>query len=125
MNADKECHGFSLLEVMIALVILTVGLLAVVALFETGMKALQIGNKRTLAIELARNKMESLRILNVNVLSDGQDQPEGMTRRWSIQKSKKDLRIWIIQVDVVWENSLKQAQIISLKSFAFNMGPIR
>lgn len=104
---------------MIAMIVLTIGLLAVVALFETGMKALKAGNKMTLAAGLAKNKMESLRGSNVTLLEDGEDRPEGMIRSWSIRKSDNDSRIWIIQVDVVWKNALNQYQTVSLKSLAF------
>jgi type IV pilus modification protein PilV len=116
---NNRCRGFSLLEVMIAMIVLTIGLLAVVALFETGMKALQSGNKMTLAAGLAKNKMDSLRESNVTLLSNGEDHSEGMTRTWSIRKSERDSRLWIIEVDVVWRNALNQYQTVSLKSLAF------
>ncbi len=121
MNAvENNRNGFSLLEVMIAMIVLTVGLLAVVTLFETGMKALQSGNKMTLAAGFAQNKMDSLRASKINITANGQDQQEGMTRSWFIRKSEKDLRIWIVQVDVAWKNNLNQNQTVSLKSFVFN-----
>ena|SRR3569832_616167 len=119
MKPHNNSDGFSLLEVMIAMLVLTVGLLAVVALFETGMNALKSGDKISSAAGLAQNKMESLRALNVAGLADGEDHPEGMTRRWSIHKSDKDARIWIIHVEVVWKNTLNQYQTVSLKSMAF------
>ena len=118
-HRKSGCSGFSLLEVMIAMIVLTIGLLAVVALFETGMKALKAGDKMTLAADLAKNKMESLRGSNVTLLEDGEDRPEGMIRSWSIRKSDKDARLWIIQVDVVWKNTLNQYQTVSLKSLTF------
>lgn len=122
MTAGKNCSGFSLLEVMLAMVILTIGLLAVIALFGSGMIALQAGDKRTVAAGLAQNKMESLRVSNVSLLSNGEDRPGGMTRRWLIKKSEKDSRIWTIQVDVAWENALNQRQTISLRTFSFFAG---
>jgi prepilin-type N-terminal cleavage/methylation domain-containing protein len=120
MNGDERfCDGFSLLEVMMAMVVLTVGLLAVIALFQTGMKALHAGDKQTRAAGIVQNKMESLRASSIDLLSDGQDRPEGLTRRWSIRKSEHDPRIWIIQVDVVWKNAFNQDQTVSLRTFAF------
>lgn len=119
MNPQNDSNGFSLLEVMIAMLVLTVGLLAVVALFETGMKALKSGDKMTSAAGLAQNKMESLRALNITLLTNGEDRPEGMIRHWSIRKSDKDSRIWIIHVEVIWKNTLSQYQTVSLKSMAF------
>lgn len=119
MTIQNDSDGFSLLEVMISMLLLTVGLLAVVALFETGMKALKSGDKMTLAAGLAQNKMESLRAVRVTLLTDGEDRPDGMTRRWSIRKSGKGSRIWIIHVEVVWKNTLNQYQTVSLKSMAF------
>src|SRR3569832_1339420 len=107
------------MEVMIAQLVHTVGHLAVVALFETGMNALKRGDKISSAAGVAHNKMESLLALNVSWLAYGEDHPEGMTRRWSIHKSDKDARIWIIHVEVVWKNTLNQYQTVSLKSMAF------
>ena len=120
MSGSKSRHnGFSLLEVMIAMSLLMFGLLAIVALFETGAKALQIGNKRTLAAQLAKNKMEALRLSNPSLISNGADSAQGMTRSWAAQRSGKDPALWVVSVNVTWKNMQNRDQSVSLKSFVF------
>lgn len=119
-GSEQNQRGFSLLEVMMAALVLSVGLLAVIGLFETGLKALQIGNNRTVAAQLAQNKMEELRLSNPTRVLNGLDPPlQGMTRSWTVEQSLKDPRIWVVSVDVTWKNIQNQDQSVSLKSFVF------
>lgn len=121
MSGDKKNQrGFSLLEVVIAMSILSVGLLGVVGFFETGFKALRAGNRQGLAARLAQVKMEELRSADPTVLSDGQDESEGMVRRWRIERSVRDPRIWVVQVEVAWGRGLLPNQAVLLKGFVFH-----
>jgi type IV pilus modification protein PilV len=112
----SRASGFSLLEVMVALSILSIGLLGIFTFFSTGHQTLQIANENSLATQLAQNKMESLR--------DGPPKPiiqqeviERMTRKWSIAKSPTDLHLWVITVEVFLTN--KPSQSVLLKSLLF------
>lgn len=116
----KNQRGFSLLEVVIAMSILSIGLLGVIGFFETGFKALRTGNRQGLAARLAQEKMEELRSTDPTLFSDGEDAPEGMARRWTIERSARDPRIWILQVQVVWEGGLLPIRSILLKGFVFH-----
>lgn len=53
--------GFTLIEVLIAMFILSVGILAVVSMFTTSMKASQLGRNVTVANRLAQNLMEQVK----------------------------------------------------------------
>jgi len=99
--------------------ILSIGLLGVVGFFETGFKALRAGNRQGLAARLAQEKMEELRSTDPGRLSNGQDESEGMVRRWTIERSARDPRIWIIQVEVIWEGGLLPNRAVLLKGFIF------
>ncbi len=57
----KSKSGFSLLEVMVAVVILGFGLLAIMHLFPIGLRASKISQDTTVATFLAQQKMEELR----------------------------------------------------------------
>ena len=112
----SRAKGFSLLEVMVALSILSIGLLGLVTLFSAGHRTLDIANENGLAAQLAQNKMESLR--------DRPPQPitkeeiiEGMTRKWSIVKSPTDQHLWVITVEVF--PTKKPDQSVLLKSLLF------
>ncbi len=121
MSGDKKGQkGFSLLEVVIAMSILSVGLLGVVGFFETGFKALRAGSRQGLAVQLAQGKMEELRSADPTLLSEGQDASDGMVRRWTIERSARDPRIWIVQVQVAWKNGLSPNRSVLLKSFVFH-----
>lgn len=119
IGSKSRCNGFSLLEVMIAMFLLMFGLLAIVALFETGAKALQSGDKRTLAAQFTKNKMEALRLSNPARSSNGADLPQGMTRIWAVQRSGNDPTLWVVSVNVTWKNMENRDHSVSLKSFVF------
>jgi prepilin-type N-terminal cleavage/methylation domain-containing protein len=119
-GGEEKQGGFSLLEVVLAMTILSVGLLGVIGFFETGFKALRAGNRQGLAVRLAQEKMEELRSADPTLLSDGQNESDGMVRRWKIERSRRDPRIWIVQVQVEWEGGLLPNRSVLLKGFVFH-----
>ncbi len=119
MRGNRSGNGFSLLEVMIALVVLSVGLLALIGLFGSGFTSLEVGNKTTLASQLAQRKMDALRVIPPVLTLNDEDHPSGMRRRWSIQKSENDPNIWVISVEVLWNNSQDQGRRVFIKSLKF------
>lgn len=119
MNGSKRASGFSLLEVVIAMAVLSIGLLAFIGMFGAGYQALKSGESRTVAAQLARDKMEALRATAPISINDEENLPEGMTRKWSIQKDTDDAGIWIISVEVCWKNceAEQEKRAVFLKSF--------
>ncbi len=67
----KNGAGFSLLEVMIAVVVLGFGLLAIMHLFPIGLRASKVSQDTTVASFLAQAKIEELRNTGWNQLSIG------------------------------------------------------
>jgi len=57
----QECTGFSLVEVMIAMVILAFSILGVTAMFQWGEYGLQQGSQRTRALAMAEARVEAKR----------------------------------------------------------------
>ena len=66
---DSKKAGFSLLEVMFAVIILGVGLLAIMHLFPIGLRASKISQDTTVGSFLAQAKIEELRNTGWNQLS--------------------------------------------------------
>jgi len=61
MRDAEHCQGFTLLEVMIALVVLAIGLLALAEITIYVIKSNALGNKITRAAVLAEDKLEELK----------------------------------------------------------------
>lgn len=59
-NQERCCDGFTLIEVMIASVILVVGLLALMALFAKALTAVQSSQDSQIARQKARETLESI-----------------------------------------------------------------
>lgn len=64
----KERNGFSLLELVIALGILSIGFLALSNLSISVMKANKYSQNKTAALQLAQEKMESIKTLSFSEL---------------------------------------------------------
>lgn len=65
----REERGFSPIEVLIAMAILAVGILAVMKLFPSGLRASRVAQERTIAAELADANLGRLRMTGAtNVL---------------------------------------------------------
>ncbi len=109
-------NGFSLLEVMMALAILSIGVLGLATSFGTGHEILKIAREETLAAQLAQNKMESLRMSRPELIME-EEEIQGMTRKWSIAPSMNDPRLWVMTVEVFPPKSPNRA--VLLKSLIF------
>ena len=66
----KHQHGFTLLEVLIALLILSIGLLGLAALQTTGLRSNQMASMRTLATEAAYDITDRMRANPAGVAAD-------------------------------------------------------
>ncbi len=65
-RALRSRSGFTLIEVMIAVLVLAVGLLGVAALFPTAYANVDSGGRRTEATALAQSFLEQLRTIGAN-----------------------------------------------------------
>ena len=67
----NKSQGFSLLEVLVALIILSVSLLALAGLMVTTTKNNSFGNHMTEAATLAQDKLEQLRAVRWEAIPEG------------------------------------------------------
>ncbi|MCP4645174.1 MAG: prepilin-type N-terminal cleavage/methylation domain-containing protein [bacterium] len=58
----RRDHGFTLMETLVALVILSIGIVAVANLFPVGMRNARTAHERTLAAEYADSRVGRLRM---------------------------------------------------------------
>lgn len=92
MRHSKKSNGFSLIEVLIALVILSISLLALAGLMAQTTKNNSFGNHMTEASTFAQSQLEGLRALSFNSMTAGADVVTGSTgqdytRSWVITKN--------------------------------------
>ena len=115
--------GFTIIEVMIAMVILGMTLLAATSMIIMTKKLNTTGNMQTMAINFARDKMESLREYEAFHMTSGNfsDQPHiAFTRKWKIEDTDSIL-CKRITVEVYWNrfNSTKSMKINTLHKGLF------
>lgn len=115
-------RGFTLIEVLIALLILMVGMAGILSLQLTSMKATSFSRHATEASSLAEDKVEELRTVPLNSVrfANGTDQvdsrgvadAEGLfTRTWTIAPG---IETTIVNVSVSWTERGNEPYTISM-----------
>lgn len=105
--------GFTLLEVVVAMAILGLGLVAIMELFSSGLRLARLSGEYSKAVSLARTKMEEVRI--ADPLAEGEEQGEfDKDYRWKVGVKKVEMfaaeqkefqtlvELYQIQVSVIW-----------------------
>jgi type IV pilus modification protein PilV len=116
----KQSGGFSLIEVMIAMALFSIGLLAIASMQGANVKNNSIGNITTQAAMLARAKIEELKSMDISALAAGEYEDADKidadgnaggiyTREWQIENAAVDLRR--IQVNVSWKRAGRQRTV--------------
>jgi type IV pilus assembly protein PilV len=111
--------GFSLIEVLVALVILSFSLLALAGLMVTTTKNNSFGNHMTEAATFAQDKLEELRAIKWEDLNDGTDQQDvktgiTYTRNWNVATNGS---LKTITISVNWNDRTSHSiRLISVLS---------
>jgi prepilin-type N-terminal cleavage/methylation domain-containing protein len=94
LNRLTKPKGFTMIEMLVTLVILTVSLLALAALMAVTVRNNSFGGSMTEATTFGQDKLEELRAVRWETILDGtyNDQPHGSTgtsytRRWDVVTS--------------------------------------
>ncbi len=101
MKKLRTQKGFSILEVMVSILILTMSLVFLLNMAMVALEANDWSNKATMSTQLLQDKLEELR--TSLVLTSGIDTVSTIERRWRITNVNTYLR----QIDITasWENS--------------------
>jgi len=123
MNYSIKSYGFTLIEVLIALVILSVAFLGLAGLMVQTTKNTSFGGLMTEAATFAQDKLEELRATpwnNLNAFLGGPEQVQGSNkiynRSWAVQgppPSPGDT-VRTIDVTVTWNDRTRRT--ITLRS---------
>ncbi len=123
--------GFSLLEVMVALAILAIGVLAATTGQLMAMKLSTTSRHAGLAMQLAEQQMETFQAMpaaDLKTLGTANDpnnplDPDpndgvamAFTRRWIITPDSPEADVIALEVQVDWSDGLGQARTTSLRN---------
>ena len=95
MKKLKSQDGFSMLEVMVSIIILTMSLLFLLNMAMVALEANDWSNKATMSSQLIQEKLEDLR--TSLALVNGADTVNNIQRVWSVTPINAHLR----QVDII------------------------
>lgn len=112
-----KTKGFTLIEVLIAMIILSVALLAIIGMFITGVDGVSFGDRITSAVTLAQEKMEELVGLDYSepTFWDGGPEKIGtITRIWQVKRDDPFPGMATIRVTVSWRDKSNKPRNIAL-----------
>lgn len=110
-----KSEGFTLLEVLIAIVVLSVALLALAGLQIISIRGNSFGNHMTEAITLAKDSMEEMKNAEWKRIQGGSDDPvgaTGITYHRVCTVTELD-NIKTVTVRVSWDKGNHQATLVS------------
>ena len=105
MNLSRKSSGFTLIEILIALVIFTISIVAFAGLTVTATRSSSYGGRMTEAVTLAQDKLEELKANSWEKIVSGGDQKTGATginytRNWNVlETGNRNLKTVSIKID--------------------------
>lgn len=100
MKKIKNNEGFTLLEVMVSMIILTISLLLLLNMAMVALDGNQWSNNATASTQLIQEKLEQLR--TDMILVSGIDSVNNIERSWSVTKVANHLRR--VDITASWRN---------------------
>ena len=77
-------RGFTIIELVVAIIIMTVGVLALATGSAGVAKQMRAGNQAALAAVVAQTRLETIRSQGCTYLSNGNATTRGMNEKWTI-----------------------------------------
>jgi type IV pilus assembly protein PilV len=113
MNLLIRSKGFSLVEVMIALLILAIALLALAGLMVTTTRNSSFGGHMTEASTFAQDRLEQLRVSPWAGVASGNDTIQGSTgitytRTWTVTPNTNGDQRWV-SITLTWTDPTKNS----------------
>lgn len=108
MNKILKSNGFTLIEILVALVILSIAFLALAGLMVQTTKNNSYGGRMTEAATFAQDKLEELRAGSWTTITPGSDRMMGANgmdygRTWNVVTTNGNLKTITITID--WNDS--------------------
>ncbi len=113
--SDNPEYGFTLIEVMIALTIFTIGILGISGMLIIGERGIMAGNKSHSAVQISKAQMEQLRGSPNIETGSGEcttiDTPE-IQCQWTIRKDTPAAGLSEIEVKASWNEGDKKRELV-------------
>lgn len=118
-NIERN-HGFTLIEILIAIVILTIGLLALVSVTVMVIKGNSLNRGITTATTLAKDQLETLKNTNYNSVASSSGWLtvtgfSGYERKWQVTTNGNQKTI-VMEVRWFWLGSEKKVTLNTIIS---------
>lgn len=118
MKIYKKSNGFTLIEILISLAILSFSLLALAGLMVITTKNNSFGNHLTEAVTFAQDKLEEIRATNWGNIVSGSDTKKGATeviynRIWKVSTNGN---LKTVTIDVDWNDKKNSIRLLSVLS---------
>ena len=113
LKISSNSSGFTILEVIIAILILSMSLLLLLNMAMVALDGNDWSNKTTNATQLIQEKLEQLR--STANPAGGNDIVNGVVRTWVISNAGNHLRK--IDISVQWEDVKAQAHTNSISTY--------
>jgi general secretion pathway protein I len=106
----RSQNGLTLLEVILAISILSFGLIIIVSTFSSGMRAAGSAYKMMLAQSLAQSKMEELLVAPWASM-EGEFGPDHPSFTWQVKRTPHDPGLQKIVLTIFWKERGKRREI--------------
>ncbi|MDD3732162.1 MAG: hypothetical protein PHU88_07300 [candidate division Zixibacteria bacterium] len=111
----SNTRGITILEVLIAMIILSMALLLLLNMAMVALDGNDWSNKTTIATNLLQEKIEQFRGMSSLPAGSGTDTVGEIVRNWTITNAGSHLRQ--VDVQVVWEDIKAQTKTNSMTTF--------
>jgi type II secretion system protein I len=111
----KRCDGITILEVLIAMIVMSMALLLLMNMAMVALDGNDWSNNTTNATQLLQEKMEQLRTNASSSLTSGSDTVDGVTRTWKVANVSSHLRR--VDVTVTWKNFREEEKVNTMSSY--------
>lgn len=105
--------GITLLEVLVAMIIMTVSLMMLLNMAMIALDGNDWSNKTTIATQLLQEKLEQIRASGD--FTDGSDTLQGVSRTWEVTNAGNHLRK--VDVNVSWKDIHARDKGIALTAY--------
>jgi len=118
VKAKNLQDGFTLIEILIAIFLLTVTLVGVATVMTTTMKGGDFSKTVTSATTLAKDKFEELKGAAYANLADGSDTKGIYSRTWTVTSatSPSDYKTLLVTVSWEWQGKSHQVELKTIRA---------